>query len=157
MAKKTKQQEAPKGPATILNRKARYDYEIVETHEAGIALQGPEVKSVFLGNVQLLDGFCIITNGELWLHGVYIQPYERLGYAKVEVRRPIKLLMHRAEIKRLDAKAKEKGFTIIPLKMYFTRGRAKVEIGLGRGKRQYDKRDAIAAKDERRRSQRGQD
>jgi SsrA-binding protein len=144
----------PTGPATVRNRRARYDYEISETHEAGIALVGPEVKSVYAGNVQLAEGFCKVEAGELWLHNVYIAPYEQASHFNVDPRRPRKLLMHREEIRRIGAKAQEKGLTIIPLRVYFANGRAKVEIGLGRGKRKYDKREQIARKEERRERER---
>ena len=154
MAKKSKQSQAPSGPATIHNRRARFDYHIEETHEAGIALVGPEVKSIYLGNAQLADGYVKVENGELWLIGVYVAPYEQAYNSNVDTRRTRKLLMHKPEIRRIAAKAQEKGLTIIPLKLYFSHGKAKLEIGLARGKREYDKREAIQAKDERRERQR---
>lgn len=157
MAKKDKRGKEQSGPATIQNRKARHDYEVFDTFEAGIVLIGPEVKSVYKGNVQLTDGYCQVENGELWLKGVYIAPYEQAGRWNVEERRPRKLLMHKSEILRLKAKSQEKGLTIVPLKVYFAHGKAKVQIGLARGKRAYDKREAIAKKDERRARERGQE
>jgi SsrA-binding protein len=155
MAKKSKQSKAPSGPATIQNRKARFDFHIEETHEAGIVLVGPEVKSIYLGNAQLTDGYVKVENGELWLIGVYVAPYEQAYNYNVETRRSRKLLMHKAEIRRIAAKAQEKGLTLIPLKLYFNHGKAKLEIALARGRREYDKREAIQEKDERRERQRG--
>lgn len=157
MAKKTKGKQEQTGPATIQNRRARHDYAIEESHEAGIELVGPEVKSLYAGNAQLTDGYCKVESGELWLYGVYIAPYEQASRFNVEDRRRRRLLMHRSEIKRIAAKAQEKGFTIIPLNIYFTRGKAKVEVGLGRGKKMYDRRETIKERDEMRRRQRGED
>jgi len=158
MAKKGKSKQEQQGPATIVNRRARHDYQFDETHEAGLMLAGPEVKSIFQGNVQLVDAYCRIDDGELWLCEMYIAPYAQASHYNVDTRRKRKLLMHRSEIKRLQAKAQEKGYAIIPLKIYFnSRGKAKVEIGLGRGKKHYDKRESIKERDEARRQQRGED
>ncbi len=132
---------------TIENRRARHDYFIDDSFEAGIELAGAEVKSIRLGNVSLQDSYCQVQNGEMWLHNMYVKPYEQANRWNVEERRPRKLLVHKREILRLDQKAKEKGLTLIPLKLYFVRGWAKLQVGIARGKKQYDKRDAIREKD----------
>ncbi|MHB8627054.1 MAG: SsrA-binding protein SmpB [Aggregatilineales bacterium] len=133
------------------NRKARHDYEIGDTYEAGMALLGSEVKSLRSHGCNLTDGFVAERNGELWLMDVHIAEY---GYYTAglghEPRRPRKLLMHKKEIARLITRIRERGYTIVPLQMYFKDGRAKVEIALARGKRQYDKRATLAEKDSRR-------
>lgn len=140
------------GPRSILNRRARFDYHIEDSVEAGIALLGSEVKSIFLGRANLTDAYCRVINGELFLLNMDIDPYEKAALAFLpERRRDRKLLMHRKQIETLDRKSMEKGFTLIPLKVYFNaRGRVKVEVGLGKGKAQYDKKDKIAKDDERR-------
>lgn len=134
----------------VLNRKARHNYEIVETHEAGMALIGAEVKSIHLGKAQLQDSYCKIEKGELWVHEMYVAPYEKATTVSVDPRRTRKLLMHRREIERLDAKAQEKSYAIVPLTLYFRNGKAKVEIALARGRRQYDHREQIAKRETRR-------
>jgi len=140
------------GPRSILNRRARFDYHIEDSIEAGIALSGSEVKSIFLGRANLTDAYCRVIHGELFLLNMDIDPYEKAAVAFLpERRRDRKLLMHRKQIDTLDRKSMEKGFTLIPLKVYFNaRGRVKVEVGLGKGKAQYDKRDKIAKDDARR-------
>lgn len=153
MAKKSKA-EPPPGPATINNRKARYDYEILQSWEAGIALVGSEVKSVFLGRVNLTDAYCRILGGEAWLINADVEPYDKAVFFAPNRRRDRKLLLHRREIDLLERKAQEKGLAIIPLKVYFKNGKVKVEIGLGRGKREYDKREQIAEKESRREKER---
>jgi SsrA-binding protein len=137
-------------PRSIQNRRARYDYSILETHEAGIVLQGSEVKSIFLGKAHLTDAYCRVNQGELWLYNMDIEPYAQASVFAHERRRDRKLLMHRKEIDVLDRKFMEKGLALIPLSVYFKNGRVKVEVGLGRGKASYDKRDKIAKDDERR-------
>jgi SsrA-binding protein len=122
------------------NRKARHDYHISETMEAGIALRGSEVKSLRQGRASLRDSFARVDRGELFLHNMHITPYEKSAHFHPDPRRTRKLLMHRREIKRLQGATNEKGFTLVPLRVYFSRGKAKVELGLGRGKRSYDKR-----------------
>lgn len=154
MAKKGKEDKKP-GPASIHNRKARYDYEIIETFEAGVALIGAEVKSIYLGRVNLTDAYCRVLNGEAWLLNADVEPYDKTHHFAPERRRDRKLLLHRREIDLISRKAQEKGLTIVPLAMYFKRGKVKVEIALGRGKRQYDKREQIAKKEERRERERG--
>jgi len=142
------------GTRQIQNRRARFDYEIVESMEAGIELLGAEVKSIYLGRANLGDAYCRIVNNELMLINCDIEPYEFASAYKPERRRDRKLLMHRKEINTLNRKSMEKGFAIIPLKIYFARGKVKVEIALGRGKAHYDKRESIAKKDERREMER---
>lgn len=154
MAKKAKGAEKDAGPATIQNRRARYDYEIMDTWEAGVALVGSEVKSVYLGRVNLTDAFCRILNGEAWLISADIEPYDKAAHFAPDRRRDRKLLLHRREIDVLERKSQEKGFAILPLKVYFKNGKVKVEIGLGRGKRQYDKREQLAEKESRREQER---
>ncbi len=132
----------------IRNKKAFHDYEILERLEAGIALSGPEVKSVRAGRVSMRDTHVEFQEGQAFLIGLSIALYQNVGYAEQHTHRPRKLLMHRREIRRWAHKAFEKGLTAIPLRMYFNnRGYAKVEIALARGKRQYDKRKAIADRD----------
>ncbi|CEP66904.1 Small protein B [Moorella glycerini] len=130
------------------NRRARHDYFILETYEAGIALTGTEVKSLRNGKANIKDSYARLENGELILHDMHISPYEQGNRFNHEPRRPRRLLMHRYEIQRLYGKIREKGLTLIPLKVYFNeRGRAKVELALAKGKRLYDKREDIAARD----------
>lgn len=130
------------------NRKARHDYFIEETLEAGIVLSGPEVKSIREGRVNLRDAYATVENGEVVVHNVHISPYDKAGYEKPDPLRPRKLLLHKNEIRRLAGKVREKGYTMVPLKLYFNqRGFAKLEIALARGKRLYDKRDAMAEKE----------
>ncbi len=154
---KGKSQDNPKpGPASISNRRARFDYEILESLEMGIVLVGSEVKSVYLGNANLSDSYCMFREGELWLLSADIEPYDKAGRYLKERRRDRKLLAHRKELDTLLRKSQEKSLSIIPLKMYFNHGKVKIEVGLGRGKKQYDKRDAIAKQDTRRELERAQ-
>ena len=136
------------------NRKAFHDYSIEETYEAGIALTGTEIKSVRAGSVNLRDSYAQVRNGELWLMNVHVAPYEPASRQNVDPYRDRKLLMHRKEILRLASRAQEKGLTLIPLKLYLKKNRAKMEIGLARGKKLYDKRDAIAKRESEREMQR---
>ena len=126
------------------NRKARHDYAIEDTYEAGLVLQGTEVKSLRQGRASLVDGFVDIDRGEAWLHGVHIPEYSQGTWTNHSARRKRKLLLHKVEIDKLERKVAEKGFTIVPLSLYFKDGRAKVEIGLAKGKKEYDKRHALA-------------
>ena len=128
------------------NRKARHDYTIEESFEAGIALKWTEVKSLRAGKANLKDSFAIIENGELYLHGMHISPYEQGNIFNVEPMRPRKLLMHKKEIMRLLGKTKEQGLTLVPLKAYFKKDKIKIELALAKGKKLYDKRDAAAEK-----------
>jgi SsrA-binding protein len=128
----------------IKNKKAYHDYEILEKYEAGIALKGTEVKSLREGKANLRDAFVRIEDGEAYLFNAYIAPYTHGNLFNHEPTRKRKLLLHKSEIKRLYGKTQEKGLTIIPLRMYFNqRGKVKVEIALARGKKKYDKREAI--------------
>jgi len=136
------------------NRKALHDYEVVDTFEAGIALTGTEIKSVRAARVNLRDGFVQIRQGEAWLLNVHISPYDFGNRENHEPRRERKLLLHRREIRKLQSKVSERGWTIVPLRMYLKDGRAKIEIALVRGKRLYDKRDAVAERDMNRELQR---
>jgi len=129
------------------NRKAFHDYHIVETIEAGIVLTGSEIKSIREGKVNLRDSYARPSDGELWLIGAHIARYDAASYQNHDPHRDRKLLLHHDQIEELTSKARVKGFSIVPLKLYFKRGRAKLEIGLGRGKKQYDKRQAIAKRE----------
>ncbi|MDI6688906.1 MAG: SsrA-binding protein SmpB [Actinomycetota bacterium] len=128
------------------NKKAYHDYFIEETYEAGIALEGAEVKSLRAGKVSLRDSFARIKNGEVFLYNMHISSYEHGDVLKPDPRRTRKLLLHKSEIRRLIGKTEEKGYTLIPLMIYFSRGFAKVELGLAKGKCLYDKRREIAEK-----------
>lgn len=152
---KGKVQNEKKGPATITNRRAFYDYEFSEQLEAGIALVGSEVKSLFHGRANLTDAYVRISNNELWLVAMDIEPYDKSSHFGHDRRRDRKLLMHRREINTLARKTMEKGLALIPTKVYFNHGKVKIEIGVGRGKRQYDKRESIKEKDQRREAARG--
>lgn len=132
------------------NRKARHDYHIHETYEAGLVLTGTEVKSLRAGKANLKDSYARIDNGELMLHNLHISPYDQGNRFNHEPLRTRKLLMHRLEINKLIGKTKEKGFTLVPTKLYFTRGKAKVELGLATGKKLYDKRQDMAERDAKR-------
>ncbi len=137
------------GPGVVAdNRKARHDYTIEETYEAGIVLTGSEIKSVRAGRINLRGSFARIFNDELFLYDSHISPYEQSGtYFNHVPTRPRKLLLHRREISRLDGLIRQKGLTLVPLKVYFKGRRAKVEIGVARGKKNYDKREDIAKRD----------
>jgi SsrA-binding protein len=129
------------------NRKARHDYAILDTFEAGIALTGTEVKSLRAGRASLVDAFAQVRDGEIYLHAVHIPEYAQGTWTNHEPRRTRKLLLHRTEIDRLIGKVKETGLTLVPLSLYFADGWAKVELGLARGKRSYDKRQDLAKRD----------
>lgn len=137
-----------------VNRKARHEYHVLETHEAGLALKGTEVKSLRAGKANLQDSFARVENGELILYNMHISHYEQGNQFNHEPKRPRKLLMHKREIMRLLGKTQEKGLTLVPLKVYFTRGRAKIELALAKGKKVYDKREAIKARDAKREMER---
>ena len=128
------------------NRKARHDYTIEDTFEAGIALMGTEVKSLRAGRASLVDGYAFIENGECWLDAVHIPEYTEGTWNNHSPRRKRKLLMHKREILKLASKVKEGGYTLVPLQLYFSHGRAKVELALAKGKREYDKRQALREK-----------
>jgi SsrA-binding protein len=129
------------------NRRARHDYTIIDTYEAGLVLTGTEVKSLRAGRASLTDGFAQISDGEIWLHGVHIPEYTEGTWTNHAPRRRRKLLLHRAEIEKLVGKTRESGLTLVPLALYFRDGKAKVEIALARGRKSYDKRQALAEKD----------
>ena len=132
---------------TISNRKARHEYFIIEALEAGIVLTGTEVKSLRKGNANLQDSYAELRSGEVWLEGMHISPYEQGNINNHEPRRRRKLLLQRKQIRKLISGMKEKGLTLIPLSVYFKGPYAKVELALARGKKSYDKRDAIAKRD----------
>jgi SsrA-binding protein len=129
------------------NRRARHDYHIEDTFEAGLVLTGTEVKSLRAGRASLAEAFGQISGGELWLHGLHIPEYAQGTWTNHEPRRTRKLLLHRKEIDRLASQVAERGFTIVPLSLYFSGGKAKVELALARGKRTYDKRRDLAQRD----------
>jgi SsrA-binding protein len=132
------------------NRKARHDYHIEDTIEAGLVLTGSEIKSVRAGQVNLRDGYAIVRNGEAWLMNANIAAYKQASYQNHEPRRERKLLLHRREIDRMTGQLHEKGLTLVPLQMYLKNGRAKVQLGLARGKKNYDKRQTLRERDDRR-------
>jgi SsrA-binding protein len=138
-----KAQESREEKVVATNPKARRDYELAETYEAGIVLTGSEVKSLRAGKASLKESFAIVREGEVFLLGMHIPPYSQAGYAQHEPTRTRKLLMHRGEIQRLIGKTAEKGFTLIPVRCYFSHGLAKVEIGLARGRKKYDRREEV--------------
>ena len=141
---------SPKDPAEKVaasNRRASHDYEILERIEAGIRLTGSEVKSLRGGRASLAEAFARIRDGEAWLEGMHIPPYEQGQTKGYDPIRPRKLLLHRREIERLLGKTKEQGLALIPMRVYFTHGLAKVEIGLGRGRREHEKRQSIAKRE----------
>jgi SsrA-binding protein len=135
------------------NRKARHDYHIEDTYEAGLVLMGTEVKSLRAGRASLVDGFVDIEDGEAWLHSVHIPEYAQGTWTNHAARRKRKLLLNRAEIDKIERKASEKGYTIVPLSLYFKDGRAKVEIALAKGKRSWDKRQALRERQDNREKQ----
>jgi len=136
------------------NRRARFEYEILDTYEAGIVLRGPEVKSLRAGKASLTDAYAVVRRGEMYLVNAHINPYEQAGRENSESRRERKLLLHRREIARLGGDISEKGFTVVPLSLYFKDGHAKVELALARGKKLHDKRETIRRREEDREVQR---
>lgn len=145
---------------SITNRKAWHEYHIGDTFDAGIVLVGTEVKSVRQSKASIQEAFCKLEGGEVWIHGMHIAPYEQGNRWNVDPLRPRKLLLSKFEINKIARQLREKGFTLVPLKLYFARGYAKLNIGLGRGKKLYDKREAITERDvdrQRRREESGRD
>lgn len=137
------------------NRRAQHDYFIEDKIEAGIVLMGPEVKSVRAHHVNLAEAYAEVREGEVWLQGMHITPYEATAHGAPPAVRPRKLLLTKSEIRRLERQVRQKGYTLVPLRMYFApSGYAKIEIGLARGKRLYDKREALAEREEQRRGER---
>ena len=147
---------AKKEPQKLVanNKKAYHDYFIDETYEAGVALHGTEVKSMRMGKCSIKESFIRIENGEVFVYGMHVSPYEKGNIFNKDPLRVKKLLMHKYEINKLAGKIKEKGYTLVPLQVYFKEGKVKVEIGLARGKKLYDKRETIAKKDARREAER---
>jgi len=138
----------------IDNRKARHDYQILDTYEVGIVLEGTEVKSIRAGKANLKDSYARVEKGELFLYNMHISPYEQGNRFNHESKRTRKLLMHKHEINRLLGKTKEKGLSLVPLKLYFKNNKVKVQIGLVRGKKLHDKRHALAERDAKREMER---
>lgn len=155
-AKKSAKGADQKDARTVVarNKRARYDYHIDATYEAGMSLTGTEVKSLRAGRASLVDGWVIVDGGEAWLEGVHIPEYTEGTWTNHTPRRRRKLLLHREQIDKLGAKSREKGHTIVPLQLYFVGGRAKVEIALARGKQEWDKRHSLRAKQDEREAQR---
>ncbi|MDQ6825716.1 MAG: SsrA-binding protein SmpB [Candidatus Eremiobacteraeota bacterium] len=147
---KTAEPSAHAATPSVDNRRARFQYHILESLEAGIALTGTEIKSVRQGGVSLNEAFARLREEELWLVNMHVPPYKEGSFSNHEPRRPRKLLLHRDQIAKLGSRAAEKGLTIIPLRLYFTRGKVKVEIGLAKGKKLWDKRRATAERDAKR-------
>ncbi len=149
MAKKDKKNS--QGPINIRNKRATFDYEIVDQYIAGIVLTGTEIKSIRLGKASLVDTFCYFTNGELWVKNMHIAEYFYGSFSNHAVRRDRKLLLQRRELTKLQRMTKEAGFTIIPLRLFISeKGLAKLVVGLARGKKQYDKRQSIRERDDKR-------
>jgi SsrA-binding protein len=148
MAKGKKRKASPGDVAT--NRQASYRFDLLDRLETGIVLTGTEVKSLRSGTAQIKDGYAQVRDGELWLHNVHIPPYEPASRENHDPERPRKLLAHKREIDRLAGKIQERGLTLVPTRIYFNDGRAKVEIALGRGKDRFDKRESMKARDQKR-------
>jgi SsrA-binding protein len=153
-AKKSEQAAGPKKALIASNKKARHDYHIDDTWEAGIVLTGTEVKSLRDRGASLIDGFCFIEGGQIWMEGVHIAPYVKGTWTNHAARRKRKLLLHRAEIDKLAGETREKGYTIVPLEMYFLGSHAKVVIALARGKKDWDKRQTLREQQDLREAQR---
>ncbi len=149
-ADEAKKHNAP----TIDNRRVRHEYHILDSLEAGLALTGTEVKSIRQGGVSLNEAYARFRDGEAWLLGMHVPPYKQGSFSNVDPNRPRKLLLHKEQIDDLQSRVKEKGLTIVPLRMYFTRGKVKVQLGLARGKKMWDKREDIAKRDAERELQR---
>ncbi|SMO35891.1 SsrA-binding protein SmpB [Fodinibius sediminis] len=132
---------------TIKNRKARHEYHVEDTYEAGIVLQGTEVKSLRSGNASLSESFAYLQDGEVWLRDMYIKPYKQGSYTNHDERRPRKLLLNKREIAELDKAVSQKGYTLVPLKLYFKKGYAKILLGVAKGKQRHDKRQDIKERD----------
>ena len=138
-------------PKEIINRKASFEYHFHSKYEAGVVLQGSEIKSIRNGHVNISDAYCMFRGDELYIKNMYIKEYDKAGYANHEARRDRKLLLHKRELKKLHRRVKEKGFSIIPFRIYFSeRNFVKIEIALAQGKKSYDKRQSIKEKDNKR-------
>lgn len=153
-AKKAQSQEGPRKQLIASNKKARHDYHIDDTYEAGIVLTGTEVKSLRDRGASLVDGYCYIEGGEMWMDAVHIAPYVKGTWTNHAARRKRKLLLHRREIDKLAGKTREKGYTMVPLEMYFLGSHAKVVVALARGKKEWDKRQTLREKQDLREAQR---
>lgn len=147
LASRAVTQESRRDRQIAINRRARHEYHIEETVEAGIALLGSEVKALREGKANLSDSYARVEHGEVWLQNAHISPYGPASQFGHEPTRARKLLLHRAEIERLQGKVKERGLTLVPLRLYFAKGRAKVELALAKGKKLHDKRDSIRARE----------
>jgi SsrA-binding protein len=154
MSKGSKKSGGAGGSNVATNRQARFRFHLLETWEAGLVLQGSEVKSLRDGKANLKDSYALVRDGEVWLHNLHIAPYGPAAGEGHDPERPRKLLLHRKEIERLIGKTQEKGLTLVPTRIYFAGGRAKIEIALARGKEQRDKRDAIREREQRREMER---
>jgi len=150
----TKMENKSEERIAISNRRARFEYEILESFEAGIVLVGSEVKSLRQGKANLQDSYALVKNGEVWLLNMHINPYEQANQFNHDPLRTRKLLLNKSEIAKLQVKTNEKGLTLIPLKLYFKKGNAKVELGIGKGKKLHDKRESIKERDVTREMQR---
>jgi len=151
----TRVDSAPEGVKVVArNRKARHEYEVLEEHEAGLVLRGAEVKSLRDGRANFADSFGRVIGGELWLYNLHISPYENVSLDSPDPVRPRKLLLHRREIDRLRAKTQEAGLTLVPLDIHFRGGRAKIQLGLARGKKRHDRREDLKKKAMRREAER---
>jgi SsrA-binding protein len=146
-AGKPSQEERRADRVVTTNRRAFHDYHIIETVEAGIALTGTEIKSIREGKISITEAYARIENGEVWLIGAHIAPYAQSGYAKHDPVRPRKLLLHKSQIRELRQMVEQKGMTLVPLRVVLKRGRAKIELGVVRGKKLYDKRAAAAERE----------
>ncbi len=143
--------DGQQSPTVADNRKARHDYFIDESYEAGVALTGSEIKSIRAGRINLRGSYARVVNGEVWMYDVHISPYDQSGkFFNHEPTRPRKLLLHRREISRILGQVERQGFTLVPLRLYFKGRNAKIDLGLARGKKLYDKRDDIATRDAKR-------
>ena len=139
------------------NRKARHEFQVLETFEAGIELKGPEVKSLRAGEVSFRDSFARVKNGEVWLHSLHISPYEQANRFNVDPLRPRRLLLKKSEIRQLVVKTQEKGLTLVPLEIYFSRGYAKVALAVARGRKLHDKRQELKRREQDREARRAMD
>ncbi len=142
-----KEQAKKRNEPAIDNRRARHEYHILDSVEAGLALTGTEVKSIRAGGVSMSEAYARFRDGEAWLMGMHVPPYKQGSFSNVDPNRPRKLLLHKEQIADLQARVEEKGLTIVPLRMYFTRGKVKVQLGLARGKKLWDKREDVAKRD----------
>jgi len=138
------------GTPTIKNRKARHEYSVEETYEAGIVLRGTEVKSLREGNASLGEAFAYVKDGEVWLNGMYIKPYKHASFENHHERRERKLLLQKREIRAIEKSINKQGYTLAPLKLYFKKGYAKILVGIAKGKQKHDKREDIKARDQKR-------